>query len=111
MSFLRWMATSTKRTTSNSGLTHDPSMARRFELDIDKAEVLEWIESERGKIARYADPDTMKIMIFEQTLIPVPDNDIEWKTSLQRSGVAKLSKLEIEALGLEKYEIERRLSK
>jgi hypothetical protein len=109
--FLRKMANSTKRTATNTGLTSDPAAARNFDMDVDKAVVLEWMDSERIHVARYADADTMKIMVFERTLSPVADDDIEWRTSLQRSGVNKLSRLEIEALGLEKYEIERRLSK
>jgi len=109
--FLRKMAVSTKRTLANTGITSDPASARQFELDVDKAVVIEWMDREREHLARFADVDTMKIAVFEWTVLPISEDDIEWRTSLQRSGVNKLSRLEIEALSLEKYEIERRLSK
>ncbi len=107
--YLRAM-NSVTRSAANTGLTLDPAQARHFDTDTDKADIIYWMDVERPKITKWANTDTLKIMRYVCTVVPVSADDIEWRTVLQRTAVSKLSNLEIEALGLEKYEIERRLS-
>jgi len=92
---------------TSNGLTSDPAHARHFDIDHEKADILAWMDYERGKIAKWANMDTACIMLYETKITKVLADDVNWRTELQRNGVAKLSRLEIEALGLEKYEIER----
>lgn len=109
--FLKVMSSSTVRSSSNNGLVEDPANARQFEIDIDKEDLIIWMDQERPKITKWANVDTLKIMIYECKTTEISSDDIEWKTALQRTAMEKLSVLQIEALGLAKYEIERRLSK
>lgn len=111
IAFLRKMSTSsTPRTMNNNGLVSDPAQALHFDVEVDKETIVNWMDGERSKITKWANTDTIKIMLYECKATTVSADDIEWKTILQRTAVSKLSNLEIEALGLEKYEIERRLS-
>lgn len=110
VAFLRKMSTSSNRTMSNNGLVSDPAQAMHFDFDVDKETVIRWMDSERVKIGKWANTDTIRIMMYECTATSISPDDLEWRTFLQRNAVSKLSSLEIEALGLEKYEIERRLS-
>ena len=62
-------------------------------------------------MSRYADPGTLRIKAFEMRVVDVDlEHDPSWRTELQRHAVAKLNRMEIEALSLEKYEIERRMA-
>jgi hypothetical protein len=109
--YLRTMSSASSRTASNNGLVSDPAQARQFAVDDPKEDIIYWMDYERPKITKWANVDSLRIMLYECTVTPVSADDIEWRTILQRTAVEKLSNLEIEALGLEKYEIERRLSK
>jgi hypothetical protein len=100
-------SSSTRNTTA---LTSDASMAHMFPIDYPKEDIIVWVDKATKGISRYADLDSLKIMIFETLLHTVDMEDIEWKTALQRNGVGKLTTLEVRSMGLEKYEIERRLS-
>lgn len=110
VAFLRKMSTGSNRTMSNNGLVSDPAQAMHFDFEVDKETIINWMDSERSKISKWANTDSIRIMLYECTATPVSADDFDWRTILQRTAVSKLSNLEIEALGLEKYEIERRLS-
>jgi hypothetical protein len=79
-------------------------------MEVDKQEIIQWMDQERMKIAKWANLDSLKIVIYECTIKPIDLDDVDWRTELQRSGVKKLSVLEIEALNLVKYELERRMA-
>jgi hypothetical protein len=98
----------TKATTV--GVTADANMARKFEIDTSKLDIIAWMDRLKSSAAKFGNVDSIRVMVFETTLTKVDLDDIEWKTILQRNAVSKLSKIEIEALGLEKFEIERRLA-
>ena len=109
--YLRVMGSTSTRSASNNGLVDDPAHARQFDVDVDKEDIIYWMDVERPKITKWANVDTMMIELYECTTTPIDAEDLDWKTALQRTAMEKLSVLQIEALGLEKYEIERRLSK
>lgn len=109
--FLRTVGGTATRTAGNNGLVEDPANARQFDIDIDKEDVIYWMDQERPKITKWANVDTLKIMVYECNTTEVSADDLEWRTALQRTAMEKLSVLQIEALGLAKYEIERRLAK
>lgn len=92
-------------------LVSDPANARQFEMDYDKSSILKWLDSERVKISKQADLDTLTIMLYETKTTAVPLDDPEWRAEIQRNAVSKLTNLEVEALSLEKYEIERRMAR
>jgi hypothetical protein len=96
----------------------NPGLAKTFAFDAPKSELIDWISKIRigatssqygNSLANY-NLDTIRILVYTVDINPIDSDDIEWKTLLQRSALKKLLKMEIEALGLEKYEIERRLA-
>jgi hypothetical protein len=94
-----------------SGLTSDAGLARQFDIDTPKEEIISWVDKAKSGMSRIAYLDSIRVMVFETNLTEISKDDIEWRTVLQRHAVGKLMRMEIEALGLEKYEIERRLAK
>lgn len=108
--FLRSGTNDAKRTVAT---TADPAMAELFDLDVEKEIVLEMIDRARAAVilAKQLNLSSFRIMIYETSLTEVSADDYEWKLELQRNGVAKLTRLEIEALGLQKFEIERKMAK
>ena len=96
------------------GTTTEPAFARQFNLDTPKEEILAWVNRivSNANLSKQANINTLRIMLFETQLteISVVD-DYDWRQELQRNGVAKLTHMEIEALGLEKFEIERKMAR
>lgn len=86
-----------------------PGAARMFE--VSKAnDALVWVEKIRATLSRTCDQNSIRVMIFEQRLRSVSEDDFEFHKALRMNAIAKLTAQEIEALGLEKVEIERRLN-
>jgi hypothetical protein len=110
LAFVRKGETDTRVTIA---LTSDPAFANQFDLDTPKEEILDWIDQITGAsaITRNANPTTLRVMIFETQLFEISEDDYDWKVELQRNGVGKLTRAEVLALGLEKFEIERKMAR
>ena len=86
------------------------SKAIKFDGDADKVSVIDWIDKSTAT-KQNIDKDSIRIHILDIKVTPIDlANDSEWRTALQRHGVYKLSPMEIMALGLTKYELERRMA-
>jgi len=86
-----------------------PKDAFHFDFDTDKSELVSFLDRYKSVLSKY-DADTVSFVIYETALYEVDVTDYEWSTALQRNAVKKLSTMEIRALGVEKFEIERRMS-
>ena len=91
--------------------TTNPGEADQYGTDVDKSELALIIDKiKRYAICRTVDLDTLCFMHFETKLSPIDITNPDWASALQRNAVKKLNTMEIKALGLEKYEIDRRMS-
>ena len=100
-------------TSANSGysasITPNPENARKFALTAPQ-DVIQWMERVKGSVGRTCNAATMRAMIFEMNLREIGDEDSDWNKALRMNAISKLTEQEIVALGLQKHEIERRLS-
>ena len=87
----------------------NPGEAFQFDLDIEKSELVSLLDRYRNILSKY-EADSVAFMIYETSLHEVDITEYDWATALQRNAVKKLSTMEIKALGVEKFEIERRMS-
>ncbi len=98
---------------SNSGYsaatTPNPENARKFALTAPQ-DVIQWMERIKSSVGRTCNAATMRAMVFEMSLREIGDEDSDWNKALRMNAISKLTEQEIVALGLQKHEIERRLS-
>jgi len=95
--------------TTRPRMVSNPNEAFHFDIETDKADLVSLLDRYKTILSKY-ESDTVAFMIYETALHEVDVTDYEWSTALQRNAVKKLSIMEIKALGVEKFEIERRLS-
>lgn len=94
---------------SRPRMCSNPAEAFLFDIDTDKAILVSFLDRYKTILSKH-DADSISFMVYETGLQEVDVTEYEWATALQRNAVKKLSIMEIKALGVEKYEIERRLS-
>lgn len=94
--------------TSRPRMFENPSDAFHFDFDADKSELVSLLDRYKNILSKY-EADTVAFVIYETALYEVDVTEYEWSTALQRNAVKKLSTMEIKALGVEQFEIERRM--
>ncbi len=100
---------SASNTGYSAATTPNPELARKFPLNAPQ-EVIQWMERIKSSVNRTCNAATMRAMVFEMNLREIGDEDSDWNKALRMNAISKLTEQEIVALGLQKHEIERRLS-
>lgn len=72
-------------------------------------EVLSWLDRIYKNACRLCDPTSIKVKKINVEIIDIVD-DFEWDRALRLNAVSKLTYQEVQALDVEKYAIESKLS-